>query len=179
MRGYQDPPGEAGVSGYFKGQTQDDIARLPQGIRQLLVFLGSGGPGENQVEDDETGPPGHQAAHQVTVQTAGPGPGIRQLLEGRLVNSDNQEVQGLRGRGPQAVKKIQTAVLQGLAKGQEAHHGHERGSKNAETYGPAAGTEQRRFRLPHKGRCHRDTLDVPGIKTFTGLDFRISQPGRK
>jgi hypothetical protein len=39
-----------------------------------------------------------------------------------------------------------------------------------------AGTEKRRFCLPHKGCCHRDTLNAPGMKAFTGLDVMKMLP---
>ena len=76
-----------------------------------------------------------QFTDDLGVIAARPGPGLFKILEGMLVNGDNENLRGGRGVGPQAVPEVQTLIFQGLAYLKSAHgrqHGKDDQDETAE-----------------------------------------------
>ena len=74
MGGYGNAPDETRVPGHLESLPQDHIVGLPDGVGQEAVIPGVGGPGENDIKNNEACSPGGQAPHQLGVQAAGPRP---------------------------------------------------------------------------------------------------------
>lgn len=124
-----------GILGGLNGGCQDDVSRLPDGLGEKLVVLRIGGLGKDDVEDDEPGPGRRELADDLSMETAGPGPGLAQILKRLLVNGDDDELRGGRGLGPQTVTEVQTMIFQRLpypqrTQGRQAGKDHQGEAEN-------------------------------------------------